>query len=177
MKDTKRTALAGVFAALCFVFLFMGSIIDVLDLSSAALASFVILVSVVELGNFYSLGVYSVAAVLAAALLPNKQPAVYFILFSGFYPVVKVYLNRMKPKWLSYLARFAVFDVCAAGTIAALVFVLGIPTENSDYAKWYFLLMIIAGNAAFFVYDLALERAAALYTSRLRKSIFKGRRQ
>ena len=172
MKSSRRVALSGVFTALCVTVLFLGSAVTVLDLSSAAVASFVILVALTELGPGYALGVYAAASVLTAVLLPNKEPAVYFILFSGFYPVLKVPLNKIKPKALSYAARFAVFDICAVAAGLVLIYVLNIPAES----KWDAALFIIAANIAFAVYDLALERTTLFYLNTLRKHIFGKRR-
>ena len=96
----------------------------------------------------------------------------YFTAFSGFYPVLKVPLNRIKPKALSYIARFAVFDICAAAAILFLIYILNVPTEK----KWYAILLILAANVAFAIYDLALERATVFYINRIRKHIFGKRR-
>ncbi|MBO4277263.1 MAG: hypothetical protein J5925_02550 [Clostridia bacterium] len=172
MKSARSVALAGVFTALCVTLLFIGSAVSVLDLGSAAITSFVILIALTELGGVRALAVYAASAVLALVLLPNKEPAVYFAAFAGFYPVLKVPLNRIKPKWLSVLARFAVFDLCAAGAVAALYFWLKIPLETG----WYAVLLILAANLAFAVYDLALERAVLFYNLKLRNHIFGKRR-
>lgn len=172
MSGSRKVALSGVFTALCVTLLFVGSAVSVLDLSSAAIASFVILIALTETGPGYALGVYAAASVLAAVLLPNKEPAVYFTAFSGFYPVLKVPLNRIKPKALSYIARFAVFNICAAAAILFLIYILNVPTEK----KWYAILLILAANVAFAIYDLALERATVFYINRIRKHIFGKRR-
>ena len=172
MSGAKKTAFAGVFTALCFVFLFIGSIVGTLDLSSAALAGFAIMIALIELGKGYAFGVYAAASVLSAFLLPDKAPAVYFILFSGYYPVVKVFLNRITPKWLSYAARFAVFNTAAAACGFVFVKLLSAEIEASAVTA----LLLVAANVVFAVYDLALERASVFYAERLRKRIFKGRR-
>ncbi|MBQ3153894.1 MAG: hypothetical protein IJB88_01560, partial [Clostridia bacterium] len=62
-KKSKAVATSGVLAALAVVILLLGSLIELLDLSAAAMASLVIMVAVIDLGIGYAAGVYAVAAV------------------------------------------------------------------------------------------------------------------
>ena len=172
MSDTKKTALSGVFAALCVALLLLVWVIPTLDLTVAALASFVVLVALIELGPGHAIGVYAAAAVLSIILLPVKAPALYFTAFSGYYPILKILLNRIKPKWLSWVARIAVFNIAAAAIIAIGIFVLG----YENFLSAFMILFMILANAAFVVYDLALERMTVFYLNRIRNHIFKGRR-
>ncbi|MBO4452525.1 MAG: hypothetical protein J5793_01180 [Clostridia bacterium] len=176
MKKARKTAYAGLFTALCVALLFLGSVIEVLDLSTAALGSLIIIAAMIELGKGYAIAVYAAASLLSALLLPNKAPAVYFILFSGYYPVLKVFLNNIKPKPLSYAARFAVFDIALAGAALVTVYLLNTPIEFEVY--WWIAGILLA-NGVFFVYDIALERMSLFYVRHIKskfKYIFKGRR-
>ncbi|MBO4277769.1 MAG: hypothetical protein J5925_05180 [Clostridia bacterium] len=179
MKASRRVALAGVFSALCVVLLFIGSVFDVLDLTTAAFAGFVILVALTELGSGSALAVYAVSSVIAALILPNKGSALFFAVFSGYYPVLKVPLNKIKPKWLSRLARILVFNAALAASAAALVYLLQIPLAEYGVRTekaWYIALFVLAANAVFIVYDLALERASVFYVKKIRNHVFGKRR-
>ena len=78
MKKTKKIALSAILAALGVIILYLGALVDVLDLSVAILASFLILFCTAELGYSTALSVWLVTSLLSLLLLPNKAPALRF---------------------------------------------------------------------------------------------------
>ena len=168
MKSTKKIALAGIFTALCVVFLFIGSLFQTLDLSAAAVGSIIVLITFIELGNGWAFGVYAAASILSMLLLPNKTAAIVFTVFAGFYPIVKVWLNKIKPFALSFTVRI----VCFNAMLTALIFVakrfLGL---EEDYLNFGVIIYALC-NIAFIAYDFALERIAITYNIRIRPKIF-----
>lgn len=160
--------MAGIFSALCFVFLFIGSLFQTLDLSAAAIASIIVLIAFIELGKGWAFGVYAVAAVISMLLLPYKTAAAVFALFAGFYPILKEPLNRIKPLWLSYIARIACFNALLSVLIYVSTRLLGI---EEDFLGFGWIIYGLA-NIAFIVYDFALERISVYYTARIRPKLF-----
>lgn len=168
MSHSKRIATAGVLTALCFVFLYVGSIFQTMDLSAAAIGSIIILIAMIELGKKWAWGVYAASAILSMLLLPYKSPAAVFALFAGFYPIIKEPLNKIKPTFFSYLARI----LCFNAAFAALVFVFAkLLNIQEDYLNLEIVLFAL-GNVTFIVYDFALERIAVTYLTRLKPRIF-----
>ena len=103
-NQSGRIALAGMLSALAVVILTLGSLVDVVELSAAALASFAVMVAVLELGTGWAVGVFAVSAVLSLLLFPMRIATVTFALFFGYYPVLKVYLDKLRvrpPRWLA----------------------------------------------------------------------------
>ena len=70
MKNTKKLAFSAIISSLAVVFLYIGALFDVLDLSVAALASLCVLWVMVEFGTRWALSVYAVTSVLALLRLP-----------------------------------------------------------------------------------------------------------
>lgn len=171
MKKSRNLALAGIFTALCFVFLFIGSVFQTLDLSAAAMGSVIILIAFIEIGKKWAFGVYIASSLLSLLLLPYKMPAAVFALFAGFYPIVKEPLNRIKPKWLSYAARILCFNLCLF-VLAFGAVKLGFTAEFTKGLVWTMLGLC---NITFVVFDFALERISVTYAVRIRPKIF-GRR-
>ena len=168
MSRTKKIAFSGIFSALCFVFLYIGSVFQTLDLSASAIGSIVVLISMIELGKRWALGVYAVSGILAVLLLPNKSPAVIYLLFAGFYPVFKTAMNSISKKWLSYTARLGFFNAAFTLLVFMSVKLLGI---EEDYIGFGILAYVVA-NITFIVYDFALEMIAINYISRIRPMLF-----
>ncbi len=171
MRSAKKLALAGIFSALCVVFLFVGSLFQTLDLSAAAIASIIVLIAYIELGKGWSLGVYAVASLLSLLLLPQKTAAAVFAFFVGFYPILKVLLNNVKPKWLSYIARIVCFNFFLTVLIYVSTKLLGI---EEDFLGFGYIIYGLA-NITFLVFDFALERISVTYVIRIKPKLF-GRR-
>lgn len=171
MRSAKNLALAGIFSALCVVFLFVGSLFQTLDLSAAAVASIIVLIAYIELGKGWSLGVYAVASILSVLLLPQKTAAAVFTCFVGFYPILKVLLNNIKPKWLSYTVRIICFNFFLTVLILVSKKLFGI---EEDFLGFGYIIYGLA-NLAFIVFDFALERISVVYILRIKPKLF-GRR-
>lgn len=162
-NKTKKLALAAVLSALCFIILLLGSVITVLDLSCAAAASFIIIFCMIELGGYYPYLVWCVVSLLSLLLLPDKFGALVFTLFTGIYPILKSYLERL-PRVLSRVLKILIFNLALTLIISASRFVLGIPAEEIDFS------LIVYGicNITFILYDIATTKIISLYLFKLR---------
>ncbi len=173
MKSHKKLALASVLTALCVIFLFIGSVFQTLDLSAAAIGSIIVLIAIIEIGSKWAFGVYLASSVISILILPYKSAAIVFALFAGFYPLIKLFLNKIKPIFLSYLARHFCFNLPLALIIwcQPLLF----PAESLDFSNIIGYLLVIFCNIVFVIFDFALERIAFTYVTRIKPRIF-GRR-
>ncbi len=172
MKKSKNISLSGILTALCVVALFIGSVFQTLDLSSAAIGSIIMLIAYMELGGKWAWSMYFAISLLSLLLLPNKTPSFLFMIFAGYYPILKVYLNRIKPMWLSYLSRLAIFDLCLFA-VYFLAVTIGIGLQL--FPDTLLAITVILANITFVVYDFALERISVTYATNIRPKIF-GRR-
>ena len=163
-NNTKKLALAAVLSALCFIMLLLGSVITVLDLSTAAIASFVIIFCVIELGGYYPYLVWLVVSFISLLMLPDKFGALVFALFTGIYPILKSYLERL-PKQLAWLLKIIIFNGVLTLIITLSRFVLGIPTEEINFGYMVYGVC----NITFILYDIATTRIITLYLFKLRK--------
>mgnify|MGYP004460924793 FL=1 len=81
--------------ALGVIFLYIGSLIDTLNIIMAAGASLLCVMAVVDYGPGYAFMLYAGTGLAALLLLPEKfTPAVYLLLI-GYYPMVKERLERL----------------------------------------------------------------------------------
>ena len=167
-KRIHSVALSGILAALAIVFLVLGSLIEVVDLSMAALASLVVMVAVVEMNTKWALAVYAVASLLSLLLVPNTA-SVVFAGFIGYYPIAKVYLDKISSRFLQYLAKFGWFNVFLA---VALFLVWKFVGPESEWLTMIWWLIPLA-NVTFLVFDFAIAKLAMFYIVRIRKFVSK----
>lgn len=165
-KKTRRLAFAAILSAFGVILLYCGSFLDVLDLTAAALASLLCVVAVIELGKGYAFLIYAVISCLSLLLLPQKSPAAIFLLFAGWYPIVKSVLERL-PRVLSWILKFVAFNAGLTLMILATVFLFHFPDSAFSFSFSVYLL----GNPAFLLYDIALSRLLTAYIRIYRKRL------
>ena len=91
-QRTKRIAVCAMLSALGVVVLGIGSVLSVMDISMAVIASLFCIFAVIEYGGAAPWLVFLVTGVLSL-LLPQKAPAAMYLLFFGYYPILKDKIN------------------------------------------------------------------------------------
>ena len=164
---TKYLTVCAMLTALGVIFISLGSLIDVLDLTAAGLASLLCVYAMIEMGGFYPWGVFFATAVLSFLLPVQKTPAVFYTLFLGYYPILKAYLERL-PRVFSFLCKLGVFHAGIA--LIYLVFYWIFPNLiDLGTQRWMLLVTYVTALACFLVYDLAITRLITFYLYRLKK--------
>ena len=180
MRKTKKITLSAILAALGVAFMYLGALIQVLDLSVVALASVLVVFARIEMGTPYDWAVYLVTSTLSLIFFGNLNPlipALYF-LFAGMYPILKAYFERLLRRSLAYLVKgvyFAVIDgVMLLGAVFFSEAFFGAPLFTGSIAAYanvllaalYVLLLFTC-----FVYDLLLSQLVVIYMVRIRPRI------
>jgi len=162
ISKSQKLSFSAIMCALGVVILLVGSIIELVDITMAAIASFLIIICMIELGGYMPWLVYAVTSALGFLLLPNKTVMMIYILFFGFYPILKNYFERLSPIF-SWIAKFVVFNIAVVFyylVIEKLFYV------NADSVKSYLLVLV---NVIFFTFDLTLTLFVTAYVRKLRK--------
>lgn len=163
---TRRLTMGAMFTALGVVLLWLGAVIEILDLSLAAIASFLTVLGVIELGGAFPWLVWVATSVLSLLLLPAKFPALVYLLFAGVYPMVKAIFER-RHHILAWVLKLSFFNTALLVLIALCVWVLKLPDTGLGYTVTVFAL----ANGAFVLYDIALGRLILLYLFKIRPKL------
>lgn len=164
MKKTRKITVSSAFVALGVVLLYIGSVINVLDLTMAAIASVLVVLAVIEIGGGYSYAIYLLTALLALLLLPDKFSALLYALFAGFYPIAKAAFERLHPA-VSWVLKLSLFNTGFLLLIAVGNYILHLPDTGLDFRVGVFAF----ANLTFVIYDVALTRLITLYVVKLRR--------
>lgn len=156
-------------SALAVVFLLLGAMVELLDLSAAAMASLTVMVAVIELGKGWACGVYLVSALLSVLMFPQTATIV-FAMFLGFYPVLKVFLDRIKPLLLQYAVKLVCFNAFLVAAFWLIKKLVGVENAWLDSNLWVLALL---GNATFVVFDFALAKLAVFYIVKIKNRMRK----
>lgn len=165
MNKTKRIALLAMLSALGVVILYIGSLISVMDISMAVLVSLLGVIAVIEYGKGSAFLTFAVTSVLALILLPQKSPALMYVLFFGYYPILKEQFEKQK-KLVSWVLKEVVFNVALVIIVIALH---KIAFVGADIPLPLYLIGIALCELVFPLYDVALTRLISFYLYSLRR--------
>ena len=153
-------------AALGVILLWLGSMVSVMDISMAVLASLLCIFAVIEYGGSAPWLVFLVTGLLSVILLPQKAPAVMYLLFFGYYPILKERIER-KRKPIAWLAKELCFNVALAVMLLSYHFLF-----MAEATPWIMYVgFAVLAEVVFPIYDLALTRLISFYLYHLRKRL------
>lgn len=166
MRKTLPLTLSAMLTALGVVLLWLGGLIEVFDLTVAAIVALFVLFAHRELPRSCAYMIYLGTSLLGLLLLPAKTAAMVYAAFVGWYPIAKYHLDHL-PRLFSWLLKMLIFNIAVALMLLASVFVFGLPNEGLPV----YLVIFAAGNLSFVLYDILLNRLYILYAARLRARV------
>lgn len=172
MKNSKVIAYSGVATALSVVMLFLGSIFWVLGYTMPLVASLVMIILLDSISQKSALLTFVSTSIISFILLNDKECVLLYILFFGYYPLIRDKINDIKPKILSYLLKFITFNAAMVLTQVLCVYVFGIPFDDM-LGKWGIVLFVLCLNLVFAVFDKLYTLLLKLYRIKLKKKVEK----
>lgn len=167
-RSLRFLTVSAMLCALGVVLLALGSVIDVIDLSVAVLASLFAVYAVIEMGGIYPWLIWIVTSVLSCLLLPQKTPAIFYACFFGFYPICKAKIEGHLKNPLGYVCKLLLFHASLA--LLYGVFRLFLPSQLEGYGLgWLLFATYAAALLCFVLYDFCLSRLITFYLYRLQK--------
>jgi hypothetical protein len=176
-NHTKKLSVSALLAAMSVAILIIGAFIETLDLSVAAIASFLCVFAVIELGGIYPWLIFAVAGILSIVIMPHSLSGWFYLLFFGYYPILKEKFERLN-KYFAWIVKFLLLNfavfICVA--VSSFLFYGGnlLDTFNlifGDAEKGIYLSIgvYVLVNFVFFVYDIALTKLISFYFAKLRQ--------
>ena len=166
---TRAVTLTALISAVTVIILYLASVWPTGRIGLVALASVFAAASIVESGVIQGVYVYVISSVLGMLLLPDKSAPLLYILFFGYYPVVKCLAERSKGRLLQLIIKLIAFNVALSVIwifLRALVFgYLGALPEA--------ILLYIGCNAAFIAFDYGFSKLIWFYIERISKHMKK----
>ena len=154
-------------AALGVVLLYIGSVIEVLDISIAVIVSLFCVFAVIEYGKAAPWMVFAVTSVLSAVLLPNKTPALMYALFFGYYPILKEKYEK-KRTLIAWTLKEITFNIAL---VAVLFFGKNLVLGDVSIPIPLYIIAVVVLEVVFVLYDFALTKLITYYLVSLRKRL------
>lgn len=174
MKSTVKITCCGVVSALAVV-LMLGTNIPIMLYTVPAVTGIFFMIPAIEIGTGWAFFCYGVTAVLSLILPTDREALVIFIAILGYYPILKMLIERIGKRVPQYVLKFAVFNITVVASYEFTVRLLGIEAIDSKIfgAAVAKALFLVAANVAFVIYDVCLTRITTLYFVKMRKHIRK----
>ena len=132
------------------------------------------------MGTSVVLTVYGAAALLAPFIVPDYEAAMMFVVFMGYYPIIRPSLHKIPIRLLRMLTKGLLFNTAVIAGYWVIIQFLGLSfllDGNTGSVNMALGFMLLMGNVIFVLYDLAIQNIYRAYTHVFRKRLFgKGRR-
>ena len=158
-KETKAIALGGMLGAVAMVIMCLGGLIPVSTYICPVMCMLILQMVLNLCGRKIAWAWYIMVSLLSLLLGPDKEAAALLVLL-GYYPIIKPKMDRLPLKILWKLVLFNAVTVFMYTAVVALLGLEAIIVEHNFLGYASLALMILLGNATFFLLDKLLTRFA-----------------
>lgn len=90
--------------------MFLTALLPMATFALPALAGLLMIMIVIEMGARWAWPTFAVVAILSVFFVPDKQAALLYVIFFGYYPILKALIERLKNKIVQWVLKYAVFN-------------------------------------------------------------------
>lgn len=173
-KNTFNVALCGIISALGVVIMMITAIVPIATYATPALAGIITAVIVIEVNKKWALASYFVVSVLSVLIVPDKEAVAFYILFFGYYPVLKQIIeSKIKPVLLQWLLKILAFSISAVLVYYIAIYFLGVPADEFVlFGVNLPVIFLIAGIVVFVMFDYSMSGVIVTYVNKYREKLF-----
>lgn len=167
-----KIALGGIVAALSIVLMFSTGLISTLTYAIPAVAGMLLIVISIEISPKFATIVYVAVSLLSLLVVADKEAAVMYAAFFGYYPIVKGFIEKKLSGVVEWIVKYIIFNmaVISAYFVVSKIFMISYEDLGS-LGKYAMPIFLIVCNIVFFLYDIALTRILSTYLYNWRKYI------
>ncbi len=167
-----KVALGGIVSALSLVLMIISGVAVSLEYAIPMVTGALLMVLVVEFSKGFAGIIYVVVSILSLLLLGNKEPAVMYLMFFGYYPILKSILEQKLKKISCWIIKYLIFNISMVASYFVVTRIFMISFDDiKEFGKFALPLLLLAGNILFFMYDVLLTRLVSIYIYRWQKHI------
>lgn len=173
MKNSIKTAMCGVITAMSVALMFLGGVMFVFVYIMPMLTSVFMIMLKKTFSTSGAVITYISTSILSLMLVPEKECALMYVLFFGYYPIIYHSLESIKSVPLKWFSKLIVFNVSLLSVQLLLIYAFHIPflSEGEGTA----VIIVFAGlmNILFIIYDYTIKMLWILYERKLESRIKK----
>ena len=170
--------LSAMAVALGTVFMILGAVIEVFDLTAVALASVLVAFIYIEIGSPYTWLVWLCTTLATALFYPHSAMWFIYLVLFGIYPIIKGYIEKLpRAFWLPI--KLVVGNISFTLMLFGVSLITGLPFIDTEEAffgisgKAIYAVTWILFNVALVAYDFFITVMVRFYMERIRPKIKK----
>ena len=178
MRQTKKLTLSAMTVALGTVFMVLGAIFEVFDLTAVALASVLVAFVYIELGSPYTWLVWLCTSFTTFIFYQHSPMWFIYLVLFGIFPILKGYIERL-PKVFWWPIKIVFGNVSFVLMLFGIQLLTGLPfidpTETFfgiEGTALYIVTWVLL-NVALIAYDFFLTVMIRYYMTKLRQKFKK----
>lgn len=146
------------------------AVIPFLTYALPAAAGMLIVFMVIETDKKWAFGVYAAVAILGFLLVPDKEVAVMYLAFFGYYPILKAVLEAKLHIVAAWVLKIITFLATMVLSYFLMIKLMGVTIDEIDEFGMAAIPMLLGlGTLAFVLYDIALSKLVLLYMMKWRR--------
>ncbi len=119
-----------------------------------------------QISSKWALLSFAAASFLTFMIIPEFEANLFFVLFFGYYPIIRPIIGKIKPKLLSKAIKFAVFNsaIIIIYFLMCLLFSADKLLEGmEEFGQYALPALWLLGCIAFVLYDICLHYLELIY--------------
>lgn len=159
-KTSAKVAFCGVLSALCLALMLCSTVLPFLTYTMPAISGILLMIAALSMGGKAAWLIYGCVTVLSLLFLTDKECAVVFALFFGYYPILKLQLDRLKNRFAKWGCKLLLFNAAAVISQLLMIVVFGMPLEaiTEGLGQWALPVLLAMGNLLFGCYEWMLSQ-------------------
>ncbi len=153
MKKTRYTTISGMVSALSVVIMLLTNIMPSMMYVIPIITGAIVFAVNEIIGKKWALGVFFVTSFISFVLLTDKEAALNYTLFFGYYPLLKPLYEKL-PKVLSWGVKVLTFNVALVAIGLIVTFIFKLPFLDEDMGKFTIPIFAVLFNIVFVMYDI-----------------------
>lgn len=158
MNKSKNTAFCGMVSALSVVLMLITTVLPVMMYVLPIITGILILLTAEVTSKKWATATFFSTAIISLLLLTEKETALTYLFFFGWYPLVREQMNKI-PRLLRYVVKFVLFNFSAVVIGVVGVYVFGFSKEDyTEFGKYTIPILLFMANVVFVLYELMLKK-------------------
>lgn len=171
-KKTLFLALGSIITALSVVIILLTNVITSASFALPAVAGVLTAFLVIETDKKCAFISFIAVSLLSILFVTDKTSVVVYVVFFGHYPILKPVIEKLHSKFIQYIIKYIIFNVCILTAYFIFVKVFMLPEEEFVINGINILIpLYIISNITFLAYDIAVTQLVCRYINKLKPHI------
>ncbi|MDO5558204.1 MAG: hypothetical protein Q4F95_01255 [Oscillospiraceae bacterium] len=173
-----KVALGGIISSMCLLCMFLTGIFPALSIVLPMIAGILMMIIAAEINTSWAFLTFAATSLLSLFVTFDKEASLFYIMLFGHYPIIKKYIDKVKPKVLNIAVKAVIFNFCVITETILTTILLGgdeLYEAIQEHGKIIVIILLVMINFICFVYDMSLEGIFELYKRRIKPKLCSGK--